>query len=119
MTKETQFFVVGETRKLLRSSSACPEAKEAARRFLDAIGTDNEKAEAAKFLQELEEDLEPIDDVIAFANSPSAEKYFGLEGAQKFRDHVKDMKEKGIRYCDCPACRCAEAILKEKDAILS
>jgi hypothetical protein len=118
MTKETQFFVVSETRKLLKTSSACPGAKEAARRFLDAVGTANEKAEATKYLQELKEDLEPIDNVLAFAKSPSAEKYFGFEGAKKFLDHVNAMKENGVKYCDCPACLIAEAILKEKDAIL-
>lgn len=118
MTQETRTFVVKETRQLLKASSACPEAVAAAKRFLKAVGTENEKAEASKYLQELEEDLEPIDSLLAFAKSLSAEQCFGLEGSKKFLDHVNAIKESGVRYCDCPACAAAEAILKEKDAIL-
>ena len=33
--------------------------------------------------------------------------------------HAKAIKADGARYCDCPACAAAEAILEKKESMLA
>lgn len=118
MEKQVQEFVVAKTHDLMDAPSCCPEAKAAAQAWLNAIGTANEAAETQKYLKELEEDITSIDGLIAFANSPAAAKAFGAEGAKKFAAHAAEIKAAGAKYCDCPACVAALAILEKKDSLL-
>ena len=66
MNKESLEAVTGEVRKLLEAGSCCKEAKGAAQAWLDAVGTDKESEQAKKLVAELEEDIVPIDGLIAF-----------------------------------------------------
>ncbi len=118
MNKEVLEYVKEQSNALLTAHSACPEVKEAARKWLEAVGTENEKAETIAYLKELEEDIEPIDGLLAFASSPVAEKVFGKEGAEKFLEHAKELKASGAKYCDCPACKACENILSKKEELL-
>ena len=102
------------TEDLLAAPSACAEVKETAQNYLDAIGSENEAAAAKTFVAELEEDIMPIDGLIAFAESDMGAKVFGEEGAKNILIHAKD----GAKYCDCPACAACEALLEKKDEIL-
>lgn len=70
------------TEDLLAAPSACAEVKETAQNYLDAIGGENEAAAAKTFVAELEEDIMPIDGLIAFAESDMGAKVFGEEGAK-------------------------------------
>ena len=40
-----------------------------------------------------------------------AEK-FGEETAKEFLAHAKELKAKGEKFCDCPACSAAQEVLK-------
>ena len=106
------------TEDLLAAPSACAEVKEAAQAYLDAIGTDKETAAAKTFVTELEEDIMPIDGLIAFIESDMGKKIFGEEGAKNALIHAKDRKAAGATYCDCPACAACEALLNKKEQIL-
>ena len=106
------------TEDLLAAPSACAEVKETAQNYLDAIGSENEAAAAKTFVAELEEDIMPIDGLIAFAESDMGAKVFGEEGAKNILIHVKEIKSNGAKYCDCPACAACEALLEKKDEIL-
>lgn len=108
MNKE---WMMEKTRELMASETCCAEAKEAAQRFLDAVGTDAEEAEKEKYLAELEEDIMPIDALISFAESDNAKAYFGADKAADVAAHGKAIKEAGAKYCDCPACAIAAEIL--------
>ena len=119
MDKQTLEFLTQKTDELINSGSVCKEAKEAADNWLKAVGTKTEKEEAAKYLKELEEDIEPIDDLMAFLNTPLAAEYMGEEGAKAFLVHAEQRKAAGEKYCDCPACSVVYAILSEKDKILA
>ena len=101
------------TEDLLAAPSACAEVKETAQNYLDAIGGENEAAAAKTFVAELEEDIMPIDGLIAFAESD-----MGEEGAKNILIHAKEIKSNGAKYCDCPACAACEALLEKKDEIL-
>jgi hypothetical protein len=115
MEQQVKNYLVTQTNHLLKASSACPEAKAAAKAFLKALGTPKEKEVTLAYFQELAEDVTSIDDLYAFAYSPYAEKEFGKEGVKAFRAHVDEIKAKGVKYCDCPACAAAQAILAKRD----
>jgi hypothetical protein len=118
MKEELRQFVKDRTAELTAAPSCCKEAKEAAAKWLAAAGTPAEKEETARYLQELAEDITPIDGLIAFANSDYAAKEFGPEGAKNLAAHAADIKAKGAKYCDCAACTAALAILNKKEELL-
>lgn len=119
MEKELREFIVEETQKLKATSFCCKELKEAAQSWLDAVGTEREEAETKKYIQELEADIIPVDGLIGFAESESGAQVFGAEKAKEIAAHGREIKSAGAKYCDCPACAAAEAILAKKDSIFS
>ena len=119
MNKEILEAVTGEVRELLEAGSCCKEAKDAAQAWLDAVGTDKESEQAKKLVAELEEDIMPIDSLIGFAQSEQGAAYFGAETAAGIAAHAQQIKAAGAKYCDCPACAAAEAILARKDEMLA
>ena len=108
-----------KTRALIDAPTCSSETKEAAKRWLDAVGTDAEAEETKKYIAELEEDIMPIDTLIAFAGSEQGISYFGAEAAAGIAAHAKEIKAAGARYCDCPACAIVEEILRHKSEIFA
>lgn len=117
MKKEIYEEVLRNAEALKNSPTGCKEVKLAAEEFIKALGTENEKAETIRFIKELEEDVEPIDDLIAFVASPLAKQIFG-DKAEGFKAHAYELKASGAKYCDCPACSAGANILKYKDELL-
>lgn len=60
----------------------------------------------------------PVDGLIGFAESDMCAQVFGADKAKEVAAHAKEIKAAGAKYCDCPACAAAEAILEKKDDIL-
>lgn len=60
----------------------------------------------------------PVDGLIGFAESDMCAQVFGADKAKDVAAHAKELKAAGAKYCDCPACAAAEAILEKKDDIL-
>lgn len=85
------------------------------RSFCTAKGTVNK---TKKYIAELEADIMPIDGLIAFANSEMGFKVFGEEMAKNVLAHAQDIKAKGAKYCDCPACKAVADILAKKEQML-
>lgn len=115
MDQKVLDYVVEKTHKLMNAPSCSKEAKQAAQNWLDAIGTDKQLAETKKYIAELEADIMPIDGLIAFANSEMGVKVFGEEMAKNVLAHAQDIKAKGAKYCDCPACKVVADILAKKE----
>lgn len=111
MTEETRKFVTDRTKELIAAPSCCAELKAEAQAWLAAAGTENEMDETLKYLAELEEDITPIDGLIAFAGSDYAVQEFGADGAKQMRKHAEEIKAAGAKYCDCAACTADAAIL--------
>lgn len=111
-------YVVEKTKELMAAPSCCQEAKDAAQAWLNAVGTEKEAEETKKYIAELEEDIMPIDGLIAFAESEMGAKVFGKEKAKEVAAHGKELKEAGKLYCDCPACSAVEAVLSKKEELL-
>ncbi|MGM9583012.1 MAG: molecular chaperone Hsp90, partial [Phascolarctobacterium sp.] len=83
MKKQVLDFVVAKTKDLLAAPSACQEVKAAANAWLAAVGTDQEATETAKYIAELEADIMPIDELIAFGETELALQIFGAEGVKR------------------------------------
>lgn len=102
---------------LIAAGSCCAEAREAGRKWLDAVGTDGEAAATEALIAELKEDIITIDGLIGFLQSPKAQEIFGAEGAAAALERAKQRKADGAQWCDCPACAACEAILTELGAL--
>lgn len=103
--------LISEVKNLISAPSCCAEAKAAAEDFLAAVGTDKEAEETKKLVAELQEDIETIDELIAFTSSEKCAQFFG-DKAEGFRAHALELKASGAKYCDCPACAACEKILE-------
>ena len=115
MDREVLDFVVKKTHELMDAASCSSEAKAAAQVWLDAVGTDREAAETAKYIAELEADIVTVDGLISFAQSEAGASVFGADNAKNIAAHARQIKAAGAKYCDCPACAAVEAILEKKE----
>ena len=118
MNKEVLDYVVEKTHELIDAPTCSSEAREAAKAWLDALGTDAEAAETKKYIDELEADIMPIDTLISFAESEGGRQCFGADAAKNIAAHAKEIKAAGAKYCDCPACVAVAAILEKKESLL-
>ena len=99
---------------VLEAGSACKEFKEAAKYYLDSIGTEKEAEAWDNLAAEAKEDISPIDGTIAFFESDMAKQIFGEDVAGEKLEHAKEIKAQGAEYCDCPGCTAAKAIIEYK-----
>lgn len=99
-----------KVQEMIAAPSCCAELKAAGQAWLDAVGTEQEAAATANLLAEIEEDIMPIDGLIAFAGSEAGAQVFGEERAASILAHAKEVKANGGLYCDCPACAGALAV---------
>ena len=119
MTENVKTYVTEKTKELIAATSCSAEAKEAANAWLEAVGTEKEAEVTKNYIAELEEDIMPIDGLIAFAESDAGAKVFGgVEKAKGVAEHGREIKAAGAKYCDCPACAAVEAILSKKEELL-
>lgn len=119
MDKEVLSFVVEKTHELMNAASCSKEAKASAQTWLDAVGTENEAAATKTYIAELEADIMPVDGLIGFAESEMGAQVFGADKAKEVAAHAKEIKAAGAKYCDCPACAAAEAILERRMTFLN
>lgn len=118
MDKEILNYVVEKTHELMSAASCSSEARIVAQNWLNAIGSEEETAETKKYIDELEADVVPIDGLIGFAESDRGIQVFGADKAKNIAAHAKEIKSQGEKYCDCPACSAAVAILEKKANLL-
>ena len=90
-----------------------------AKEWLAAFDGSNLHDLTAKLIAGAEECIMPIDDLIAFTASEAGVKLFGAELAKQIYDHGVDIKAKGAKYCDCPACQECLKLIDNKAAILA
>lgn len=118
MEQSVREYVTEKVKDLISAPSCCAQAKAAGENWLKAAGTDQEAEQTKNLIAELEMDIMPLDGLIAFAGSEAGAKVFGPEKAKEVEAHGKELKEAGKKYCDCPACAAAEAILEKKEQML-
>ena len=115
MDKQT---LIEKIKAMAAAPSCCAELKAAAAAYLNAVGTTDEKIAAKNLLAKMEEDITPIDNLVAFAHSEDAKEIFGADSAKKFAAHADELKASGAKYCDCGACAPAAEILQHKEILL-
>ncbi len=118
MDQSVKEFVIGKVKELMQAPTCCAEAKEAAQNWLDAIGTDKETEQAKQLIAELEMDIMPIEQLIAFSESEAGAQLFGAEKAKSISAHAHEIQSAGAKYCDCPACALVAEILEKKDELV-
>lgn len=114
---EKQFFI-DRTNTILSAPSACAELKTAAKAWLDAVDTANEKEAAEQYIAELEEDVTSLPDLIALLNSEHGVQIFGETRAKQMLKQAMDADMMGLKYCICAACNAGGAILDNKALFL-
>ena len=97
MDREVLDFVVKKTHELMDAASCSSEAKAAAQVWLDAVGTDREAAETAKYIAELEADIVTVDGLISFAQSEAGASVFGADNAKNIAAHARELKAAGAK----------------------
>ena len=118
MEKDILSFAVEKTHELIGAPTCSSETKAAAEAWLNAVGTEQEAEETKKYIDELEADIMPIDNLISFAGSEAGAALFGADTAANIAVHAKEIKAAGAKFCDCPACAAVEAILEKKEDII-
>ena len=116
MTKEA---LIEKVKAMAAAPSCCAALKAKVAAYVDALGTADEKVAAQNLIAEIEEDITPIDGLVAFAHSEHAKEIFGAEGAKKFAAHADELKASGAKYCDCGACAPGREILNNKEILLA
>ena len=114
----TKTDIIEKAKELINAPSCYAGLKDAANDWIKAVGTADEKAIAAKFIAELEADVQPIDEVIGLFSSDTGKKIVGEEAAANMVTHFKEVKAKDGKWCDCPACTPGRFILDNKSVIL-
>ena len=115
MDKQT---LIEKIKAMAAAPSCCAGLKAAAAAYLNAVGTADEKVAAKNLLAEIEADITPIDNLVAFAHSDRAKEIFG-DAQKNFADHADELKASGAKYCDCGACAPAVEILQSKAILLA
>ena len=103
--------LIQTVKEMIAAPSCCQELKDAGQKWLGALGSAAEKTAAEELLQEIRDDIAPIDHVIEFFESPRAAEIFGKEKAKAIAAHAHEVKAAGGKWCDCPACSAGLKIL--------
>ena len=118
MANAERDFIVEKVKEVLTSSSCCPELKEVAQRYMDALDTPKEKEAGRLLIAELEEDVQDIDTALEFFSSDAGKEQLGELNAAFLALTARHVKAGGGKTCICPACTAGQAILDKKDILL-
>lgn len=116
MEKTVLDFVVEKTNELIAAPSCSAECKAGAEAWL---ASDKGEEATKAYIAELEADIMPLEELIAFAESEMGAQVFGgIDAAKGVAEHGRALAAAGKKYCDCPACAACEAILEKKDQMI-
>ena len=111
--------LVQTAKQLIASPSCCPELKAVTQRWLDAVGTAEEKEDAHALVLELMEDVNTLDHTIQFFESEQVVQMFGAEQANAMAAHAREMRASGAKWCDCPACTAGVILWKNAESLFA
>lgn len=77
-----------KVQEMIATPSCCAELKKAGQDWLNALGTDQEASATTNLLAEIDEDIMPIDGLIAFASSEAGLQVFGKDRAASVLAHA-------------------------------
>ncbi len=97
MQKDVLDFVVEKTHELIDSPTCNSETRASAEAWLAAVGTEQQAAATETYIGELEADIMPVDQLIAFANSDAGAQVFGANTAKQIAAHATEIKAAGAK----------------------
>ena len=100
-----------KVRALIDAQYCCDELADAAESWLDSIETDQFEEETERFMEELDEDILPIDDLIHYCEIRRPDWFSSKEEADQLLQEAWEIKENGGQYCNCEACSLSLEIL--------
>lgn len=109
-------FVKGKVNEIIAAPSCCQPLKELGEKLIAAEGTEAEEQLTKDFVAELEKDVNPIEDSIAFFKSDMGQQMLG-DAAEGMLASFEEAQAKGEKNCLCPACQAGAALLEKKDEI--
>ena len=110
MTKQEILVKVNE---LIAAPTVCAPLKAAAEAYVKS----QDKASADALVKALAENVNSIDETIAFAGSEMGKSIFGEETAAFMVNKGNEVKAAGGKYCFCPACQAGGAIWENREAL--
>ena len=111
MDKELFDYTAQKVDELLAAGSSSQETRDAAQGWKDAIAAGADPDEATKTLLDIiDRHHTTTDELIAFAGG-AAKDIMGEEAAAGMLAHGKELKEQGVKYCDCAACTATHELL--------
>lgn len=110
--------LIAKAKEMIASPTCCEDLKVVTNAWIDSIGKANEHEMAAKLISEVKEDVMPIDGVITFMHSDVAVQHLGADKASAIAKHAEEVKAKGGKFCDCPACSAGLVLLKHEKELL-
>ncbi len=109
----TKNEIIAKVNELIAAPSCNPELKAKAEAYLKA----QNKASADALVRALETYVNSADETIAFAESDMGKNFFGAEVAAKVAESAHAEKDRGGKYCACPACQAGAAIWENKESL--
>ena len=97
----TKAEIKGKVNDLINAPSCYAGLKSLAEEWLATEGTPGERAVSERLIAELEADVQPIGEVLAFFESDDGKKAFGAEMAGQIAAHAKEVIAAGGKWCDC------------------
>jgi len=119
LDKDLTQFIGDKVDQIIVAPSACAELQQAATAWQDAIGTPEEAEQTRRLLDELAQDVNTIDDTIAFLSSDRAREMMGETTAANMLERAQEHKDHGGKTCFCDACMAGQEILDRRDQILA
>ena len=110
MTKQE---IIAKVNELINAPTVCAPLKAAA----EAYAKDQSRANADALVKSLEENVNSLDETLAFVESDAGRKIFGEQGAADAAKMGHELKAKGGKYCFCPACQAGGAIYENRAAL--
>lgn len=110
--------IIEKVKETIEAPSCFAALKTAGEKYLEAVGTEAEAEAAKELVAELEKDVNPIEDSIAFFKSDMGAKVFGDQRDAMVKT-FEDAAAAGEDTCLCPACQAGKALLGMKDEILA
>lgn len=105
MANAKRDFIVEKVKEVLAAPSCCPELKDAAQKYLAALDTADEKAAGKILIAELEEDVQSIDDTLAFFCSDAAKRFLARRQRRTWRKPREKLKRQGPKSASARRAR--------------
>jgi hypothetical protein len=109
--------IITKIEEMMAAPSCCAELKEAGRKYLDAVGTKEQKEKADMLVAELKEDVCALADVREFFASEAGAAVFGKEKAAEMTAIADAKLAAGETVCFCPACQAGNWILEHQELL--